>query len=128
MSFDPMRFLAAYSAAFASGTPEEIAVFYHVPCLSIRGDRSVHVFHSSGEVTQFFGSVLATYRAEGMAHFKADNLAVEALGAASARLSCDWAMQRADRSTLRGWRQTYIFHRGDDGWRIAVSLFHVGDG
>ncbi len=99
--FDHEAFVREYSAAFDASDGEQIAEFYNVPCLTVRGDGSIHVFGTRAEVVDFFQNVVDTYRREGMDSSKSENQVVELLGTACANFTCDWAMLRADESVLR---------------------------
>ena len=94
--------------------------------LSARGDGSIHCLASADEVTNFFQTVADSYAREGSGgKATRSNLRVIPLGGRSALATMDWEMLRADGSAIRGWQQSYNLVRGQAGWQILVSTFHV---
>ena len=119
-------FLEKYAAAFASFDSKAIASFYHVPVITLRGDGSIHCLASADEVENFFQTVADSYAREGSGgKATRSNLRVIPLGGRSALAMMDWEMLRADGSAIRGWQQSYNLVRGQAGWQILVSTFHV---
>lgn len=125
MTFDPEAFVREYSAAFDASDGEKIADVYNVPCLTVRGDGSLHIFGTRTEIVDFFQNVVDTYRKEGMNGFTCSNTHTEPLGAACANFTCDWEMMRDDQSVIRKWRQTYTFKHDPDRWRVIAAIFHT---
>ena len=117
-------FLKAYAVAFQDFDAAQIATFYHAPCLTVRGDGQVMTFATHVEASDFFTSVIGTYRDEGMSAFAFDEVEAVSLGDAAFRLTCNWQMLRKDASIIRAWRQTYVIRRSVDGWTILFSVFH----
>ena len=123
--FDAEAFVKNYCYAFGVGGGEDIGQFYSAPCLTVRGDGSLHVFTSHNEIDQFFGSVVATYRAEGMSGFACEHPSTEKLGSGCTRFTCEWIMQRTNMSVIRRWQQTYILRAIEEDWRIVVAIVHA---
>jgi hypothetical protein len=46
------QFLAGYDAAFQTFEGPKIAPFYHAPCVTVRGDGSVHALQTQSEIKQ----------------------------------------------------------------------------
>lgn len=123
-AFHHQDFINDYCDAFANGTSRDVANFYDVPCLTVRGDGSLHTLNSFDEISILFENVLKTYRSEGMASFSASSPLKNPLGSDCHELSCDWSMMRSDGSLIRQWRQTYIFRKAQDDWKIIAAIFH----
>jgi hypothetical protein len=119
------NFLAAYMQAFDVRDGHQIAVLYHAPCVTVRGDGSIHCLQSRGEVQAFFQHVADTYYRDGARSSRFMDLEVVAIGARSALASLEWEMLRGDGTVLRRWNQSYNLVHAGDGWKILVSTFHL---
>jgi hypothetical protein len=118
-------FLELYGREFDSADGTRIAKLYHAPCVTMRGDGSIHSFQSREELTRFFQGVADTYRKDGYRTSRFSNMEVVPIGARSALATVDWELLRADDSVIRKWRQSYNLVREGTGWQILVSTFHL---
>ncbi len=125
MSAELEALFTAYARAFDAVDAESIADAYHVPCLTLRADGSIHALTDRGAVERFFRDVAAGYRDEGNRRCAWSGLEVRPLGEGTLLVTMDWQLRREDGSALRGWRQTYQLVRRDGRWKILVSTFHV---
>jgi ketosteroid isomerase-like protein len=66
----------AYADAFHARSGTQIADFYCTPCISMRGDASIHCFQSRPETEKFFQGVADTYYEEGLRRSEIKNLEV----------------------------------------------------
>jgi hypothetical protein len=119
------KFFEDYNRTFQERDGAAIAMFYHVPSVTMRGDGSVHCFQSREELASFFRSVAEGYHREGNKGGGFRNLVVQPIGGRSTLATLDWQMMRADGSLLRQWRQSYNLLRTDGRWQIFVATFHV---
>jgi ketosteroid isomerase-like protein len=117
-------FLESYNKAFASIDGARIAALYHSPCVTLRGDGSIHCL-SSNDLAAFFQNVADTYHREGYRDGRFKMLDVVPIGGRSALVTVDWELLRGDGSVIRGWRQSYNLVRVNGTWQILVSTFHV---
>jgi hypothetical protein len=119
-------FLAAYTREFSSRSGARIASLYHAPCLTVRGDGTVHSLQAPQDVERFFEGVAAVYAREG-AHGEGryKNLEVHPIGGRSVLVTVDWELRREDGSVIREWRQSYNLLRGEAGWQVLLSTFHL---
>jgi len=119
-------FLAGYMREFSSMSGARIAALYHVPCVTVRGDGTVHGLQTRQDVERFFEGVAAVYAREG-AHGEGryKNLEVHPIGGRSVLVTLDWELQREDGSVIREWGQSYNLVRGETGWQILLSTFHL---
>jgi hypothetical protein len=118
-------FLELYGREFDSADGTRIAELYHAPCVSMRGDGSIHSFQSQEELARFFQGVADAYRRDGYRTGRFSHLEVVPIGARSALVTVDWELLRADESVIRKWRQSYNLVRTGNGWQILVSTFHL---
>ena len=118
-------FLELYGREFDSADGVRIAKLYHAPCVTMRGDGSIHCFQSEEELTRFFQGVGDSYRKDGCRTGRFSNFDVAPIGAQSALVTVDWELLRADESVIRKWRQSYNLVREGSGWQILVSTFHL---
>jgi hypothetical protein len=117
-------FLESYNKAFASIDGTRIAALYHSPCVTLRGDGSIHCL-TSHDVGPFFQGVAETYYREGYRNGRFKILQVVPIGGRSALVTVDWELLRENGSLIRGWRQSYNLVRVQATWQILVSTFHV---
>ena len=117
-------FLESYNKAFASIDGARIAALYHSPCVTLRGDGSIHSL-TSDDLGTFFQNVTDTYYREGYRDGRFKILQVVPIGGRSALVTVDWELLRGDGSVIRGWRQSYNLVRVKAAWQILVSTFHV---
>ena len=119
------QFFADYVRTFDERDGAAISMFYHVPCLTMRADRSTHCFQSREEVAAFFQAVSDSYAREGNEGGRFRNLVVQPIGARSALATLEWQLMRLDGSVVREWQQSYNVICPDDRWQIFVSTIHV---
>jgi hypothetical protein len=117
-------FLDEYTAEFDTRDGLRISALYHAPCVTVRGDGSVHCFQSRDEIGCFFGRVADGYAKEGMHAGVYKNFNAVPIGGASVLATVDWEMLREDRTVIRQWRQSYNLIRTSEGWRILCSTIH----
>ena len=119
-------FLATYMQAFDAADGKRIAALYHAPCVTVRGDGSIHCLQSQAELQAFFQKVADTYSREGSRGSRYTDLDVVPIGARSALASMEWELLREDGTVLRRWRQSYnLFLKVENQWKILVSTFHL---
>ncbi len=119
------KFFEDYNRTFEGRDGAAIAMFYHVPSITMRGDGSTRCFQSREELASFFQPVAEGYHREGNQGGGFRNLVVQPIGGRSVLATMDWHMMRADGSPLRHWRQSYNLLRVDGRWQIFVATFHV---
>ena len=118
-------YFKAYGERFDARSGTQIADFFCTPCMSMRGDASIHYFQSRPEIEKFFQGVADTYYEEGLRKSEIKNLEVIPIGGRSLLASMDWVFYRGDGTLLKQWRQSYNLVRIDDRWKILLSTFHV---
>ena len=118
-------FLEMYGREFDSADGTRIARLYQAPCVTMRGDGSIHFFQSQEDLTRFFQGVADSYRKDDYRTGRFRNLEVVPIGARSALVTVDWELLRADESVIREWRQSYNLVRAESGRQILVSTLHL---
>lgn len=118
-------FIAEYRDAFDSAVVDRISPLYHAPCITIRGDGSVHVLQSKGDIEDFFGKVTASCIQDGGKRGRFFDLEVVPIGSRSVLATVTWELLKADDSVLRSWRHSYNLLRTGDTWQILASTFHL---
>ncbi|MCI0625079.1 MAG: hypothetical protein L0387_26125 [Acidobacteria bacterium] len=118
-------FYKAYAEAFHARSGTQIADFYCTPCVSMRGDASIHWFQSRPETAKFFQGVSDAYYEEGLRKSETKNLEIVLIGGRSLLATMDWVFYRGDGTLLKQWRQSYNLVRIDGRWQILLSTFHI---
>jgi hypothetical protein len=65
LELEMSAFLNKYNETFATFDGDQIAGFYCIPTITMRGDGSIHCFQSREEIVRFFQGVADTYKGEG---------------------------------------------------------------
>ena len=125
LELEMSAFLNQYNETFATFDCEQIAEFYSVPTITMRGDGSIHCFQSREEIVRFFQGVANTYKGEGTEGATIHDLVAVPIGERSALATLTWKNLRADGSVARQWRQSYNVVRFAEGWRILAATFHL---
>ena len=118
-------FLTAYNETFETFDATRIARFYHIPCITVRGDGSIHSFQSNPEIEKFFHGVAEKYSSDGYRSGTFYDLEVIPIGGRSAFATLTWEQLREDKSILRKWRHSYNLVRVENNWKILASTFHL---
>jgi hypothetical protein len=118
-------YFRAYGDGFHARSGAQIADFFSVPCISIRGGAAMHWLQSRAEIEKFFQGVADAYYEEGLRRSEIKNLELVPIGGRSLLASMDWVFYRGDGTLLKQWRQSYNLLRVDDRWKIVLSTFHV---
>jgi hypothetical protein len=125
LELEMSAFLNRYNETFATFDGDQIAAFYCIPTITMRGDGSIHCFQSREEIVRFFQGVADTYKNEGTQAATIHDLVAVSIGERSALATLTWKNLRADGSVARHWRQSYNVVRFAEGWRILAATFHL---
>src|SRR5580693_8052550 len=91
------KFFKDYHRTFNGADGAAIAMFYHVPSVTLRGDGSTHCFQSRDELASFFRGVAEGYNREGNSGAGGFyDLTVQPIGGRSALATMEWKLLRAD--------------------------------
>jgi hypothetical protein len=105
LELEMSAFLNQYNETFATFDGDQIAEFYCVPTITMRGDGSIHCFQSREEIVRFFQGVADTYKGEGTKGGTIHDLVAVPIGERSALATLTWKNVRADGSVATQWRQ-----------------------
>ena len=94
-------FLDSYNTAFASIDGARVAALYHSPCVTLRGDGSIHCL-ASHELERFFQGVADTYYREGYRNGRFKIVDVVPIGRRSALVTVDWELSSGRRERVTG--------------------------
>ena len=115
-----------YARVWHEGDWLAVAMLYHVPSITMRGDGSIHSFQSREEVQEFLRRVGEGYNREGnLGTGRHYGLAALPIGARSVLATLTWQAVLQDGSILREWQQSYNLVRADGRWQILVATFHL---
>jgi hypothetical protein len=118
-------FFNKYMETFVTWDGDQIAKLYCAPCITMRGDGSIHCFQSRDEIARFFQGVADTYRGEGAVSGTLHDVVAVPIGERSALATVTWRNLRPDGSVTREWRQSYNVVLFAEGWRILATTFHL---
>jgi hypothetical protein len=125
LELEMSAFFNQYNETFATFDGDQIAEFYCVPSISMRGDGSIHGYQSREEIVRFFQGVADTYKGEGAKGGTMHDLVAVPIGERSALVTLTWKNIRPDGSVARQWRQSYNVVRFAEGWRILAATIHL---
>lgn len=100
--------------------------FFNVPCLMIGAEGAIAQYSTPESIQSFNQSRLEAFNAGGATKARLRGCDVTTLGSHCTLAVVNWELCRADGSIERAWRHYYNLLRGQDGWRIVLSAFHVG--
>ena len=121
---DISELLEAYATAFNQVDSAAIADMYHLPCLTVRGDGTIHVFNEREQVHKFLGSVARAYYDEGNRDCMFGELTIVPIGGECVLATLKWTLRGDDQAPIRDWRQSYNLIRTEEGWKFLLSTFH----
>jgi len=126
LSNETGKFLNDYVRHWYAGDWIAVAALYHVPCITMRGDGSVHCFQSSKELQEFFQGVGAEYDKEGnLGPGRYHSLTTQPIGARSLLATLTWQIVQKEGSIIREWCQSYNLVRIDGRLQILAATLHL---
>ena len=133
---DPFTsFFQGYASAFDDFDAEQIASFYHCPCVLVSGD-SVAALTTEKAILNNMQLLVANQRQQGCIRASASEFRVEYQAPNLAIVCVRWRIFKKDDELLWDWLNTYnLVKSGDcprphakvglpDDWRILVSTTH----
>ena len=119
------KFLSDYDTAFQTFEGKNISPFYHAPCITVRGDGSVHCFQTRAEIEEFFHGVAQKYKSDGLGGGTFRDLEIQPIGNQCLLATVTWEQRRADNTILGTWRQSYNLVRVGKGLQMLAAIFHL---
>lgn len=121
---DLIRFFDKFAKDFTSFDGAVIAGRYYAPYTAISSDKSVSLYREQKDIGQYFASILADYRDQGIAYCTYTNFEFSAMGQKSALATMDWNMMTADGTPVTTWRESYVLILNNAEWKIITSIDH----
>ena len=118
------RMLADYYGAFSTLNIEAIKPYFHQPALII-APAGVVAVPTSDAVAAFFAPAIETLRAQGYARSEFTSIQVKRLSTTAASASGVAVRYKSDGQELSRVGITYLLHRTEAAWKIAVMV--LGD-
>ena len=117
------RVLTDYYNAFSKLDVQAILPYYHEPSLLI-GPGAVAAMPTHAAITATFTPAMEGLRARGYARSELSMLHVKRLSATTTLASGIAVRYKADGQELERVGVTYLLHKADSGWKIAVLVAH----
>jgi ketosteroid isomerase-like protein len=118
--------LADYYSAFSTLDVRAILPYFHEPALLI-GPPGVGAAPTSAALVSIFAPVMEDLRARGYGRSELSLQQVKRLSATAALASGVARRYKADGQELERAGVTYLLHRAEAGWKIAVVVLHHTD-
>ena len=118
--------LADYYSAFSTLDVQAILPYFHQPVLLI-GPPGVLAAPTSAVLSSIFAPVIEDIRARGYGRSELSLQQVKLLSATAALASGVARRYKADGQELERVGVTYLLHKADPGWKIAVVVLHDTD-
>jgi ketosteroid isomerase-like protein len=120
------RVLTDYVSAFGTLDVQAILPYYHEPCLLV-GPQGVAALPTRAAMVAAFTPMIEGLRARGYGRSELSMLHVKQLSAAASLASGVAVRYRADGQELERVGVSYVLHKADDRWTIAVTVVHDTD-
>lgn len=118
--------LTDYYSAFSTLDVQEILPHYHEPCLLI-GPQGVAALPTRAAMAAAFTPLMESLRARGYSRSESSELHVKQLSDTAALASGVAVRHRIDGQELERVGVSYLLHKTDNRWQIAVTVVHDTD-
>ncbi|HET7479943.1 MAG TPA: nuclear transport factor 2 family protein [Rubrobacteraceae bacterium] len=118
--------LTDYYNAFGTLDVQRILSYYHEPCMLV-SPQGVAALPSRAAMAAAFTPIMEGLRARGYSRSESSMLHVKELSATAALASGIAVRYRADGQELERIGVSYLLHKTDDRWKIAVTVVHDTD-
>jgi len=120
------RVLTDYVSAFGTLDVQAILPYYHEPCLLV-GPQGVAALPTRAAMVAALTPMMEGLRERGYGRSELSMLHVKQLSAAASLASGVAVRYRADGQELERVGVSYVLHKADDRWTIAVTVVHDTD-
>lgn len=121
-----IRVLSDYYNAFSKLDVQAVLPYFHEPCFLI-GPGGVAATSTHAALTAMLTPAMEGLRARGYARSELSMLHVKPLSATTILASGIAVRYKADGQELERVGVTYLLHKADSGWKIAVLVAHDMD-
>ena len=115
--------LYGYYTAFSSLNPEVIAPYFHEPCIFI-SPQGVTAAPTDDDVKDVFRTIAEGLRQRSYKRSELTSLQVKKMSNSAALANGVAVRYKTDGDELERVGVTYLFHKSDDRWKIAVTAIH----
>lgn len=123
---DVTKVLADYYSAFSTLDVQAMLPYFHQPSLLV-GPPGVLAAPTSAVLASIFAPVIEDLRARGYGRSELSLHQVKLLSATAALANGVARRYKADGQELESIGVTYLLHKSDTGWKIAVVVLHDTD-
>lgn len=121
------RVLTEYYSAFSTLEVQAIAPYFHEPSVLIIPGQGVIATPTHAAITALFTAFLEALQARGFARSELTALHVKRLSSATTLAGGIAVRYKTDGQELDRAGVTYLLHKTDSGWKIAVIVVHDPD-
>ena len=118
-----VRVLHEYYSAFSTLSVEAVLPFFHEPALMI-GPQGVFAATTHAQLATAVGPTLEAFRAKGLGRTELSVRNLKLLSATASLVEGVARRYKLDGQELDQAGVTYVLHRGDSGWKIAVIVIY----
>lgn len=118
-----IQMLADYYAAFSTLDPQAFLPYFHEPSLAI-GPQGIFAAPTHALLGTALAPALEDFKARGYGHSELRVHQAQALSATAAVVTGVAIRYKADGQELERVGVTYVLHKTDKGWKIAVMILH----
>jgi hypothetical protein len=105
---------------------EELADFFHVPCLIFDANGVMTEYRAAQEITAFNVTRRDSFRSGGAIAAKLQGVDCTSMGPHLSLAIVNWDLKRSDGSQERCWRHYYTIRDSTEGLKIIISTFDLG--
>lgn len=118
--------LTDYYAAFSTLDPQAFLPYFHEPSLLI-GPQGVFATSTHAALAAAFAPTIENLRVRGFRRTELSVRQSKMLSGTAASVTGVAIRYRADGQEINRVGMTYVLHKNDAGWKIAVSVMHDAD-
>jgi ketosteroid isomerase-like protein len=118
-----LRVLTDYYAAFSTLDAQAVLPYFHEPSLLI-GPQGMFAAPTHALLTTAFTLAIESLRARGFGRSEFSVRDVRSLSATATLVTGVAIRDRVDGTELERVGVTYVLHKADGGWKIAVLILH----
>lgn len=112
-----------YYKAFSTLDVQAILPYYHEPCL-LMGPGGVAALPTHAALAAFFTPAMEALRARGYQRSELSGMDVKVLSATAIQVGGTAIRYKTDGRELERVGVTYLLHKAENGWKIAVLVAH----
>jgi hypothetical protein len=123
---DPLRTLTDYYTAFSALDVQKFLPYFHEPSLLV-GPQGIFAASTRADLATAFAPAVESLRVRGFGRSELSPRQSKMLSETAALVTGVAIRYKSDGQELERVGVTYILHRNDAGWKIAVVALHDAD-